>query len=113
MPRYSDNTVDIIGGGLAGCEAALYLSRHGINVRLFEAKPKWFSPAHKSGGLAEIVCSNSLKSTSPTTAGGALKNELNKLGSTLLGIAEKCSVPAGSALAVDRDRFSGLVTDAV
>lgn len=113
MPDSRENSVDIIGGGLAGCEAALYLSARGINVRLFEAKPEWLSPAHKSVGLAEIVCSNSLKSTSETTASGALKNELGKLGSSLLKTAEKCSVPAGSALAVDRDGFSALVTGEV
>lgn len=109
----TDNTVDVIGGGLAGCEAALYLSKRGVNVRLFEAKPLWFSPAHKNAALAEIVCSNSLKSTADTTASGALKNELDILGCELLRIARECSVPAGSALAVDRDMFSERVTAAV
>ena len=109
----SDLAINVIGGGLAGCEAALTLAKCGAAVRLFEAKPKWFSPAHKSGKLAEIVCSNSLKSTAKTTASGALKNELNALGSPLLDIAYGCAVPAGSALAVDRDIFSSRVTDAV
>ncbi|MDE7464237.1 MAG: FAD-dependent oxidoreductase, partial [Clostridiales bacterium] len=109
----NNNTVDVIGGGLAGCEAALRLAERGVNVRLFEAKPLWFSPAHKNKGLAEIVCSNSLKSTADTTASGALKNELDILGCKLLGIARSCAVPAGSALAVDRDEFSARVTAAV
>lgn len=72
--------VTVIGGGLAGCEAALILSKLGVKVRLVEAKPLWFSGAHKNSGLAEIVCSNSFKSTAETTASGALKNELDILG---------------------------------
>lgn len=107
------SSVEIIGGGLAGCEAALQLAARGINVRLVEAKPLWHSPAHKSDTLAEIVCSNSFKSTAETTASGTLKNELDALGCRLLKIAAECSVPAGSALAVDRDEFSARVTDAV
>lgn len=109
----TENVVNIIGGGLAGCEAALYLASRGVKARLYEAKPKWRSAAHKSDGLAEIVCSNSLKSTVQTTAGGTLKNELDTLGCRLLEIARQNSVPAGSALAVDRERFSQAVTDAV
>ncbi len=106
-------TVDVIGGGLSGCEAALYLSSHGIDVRLIEAKPIWHSAAHRSDNLAEIVCSNSLKSTVETTASGTLKAELNALNCELLKIAYDCAVPAGSALAVDRDEFSSRVTDKV
>lgn len=106
----ASKTVNIIGGGLAGSEAALYLSARGVNVTLFEAKPIWRSPAHKSADLAEIVCSNSLKSTAETTASGALKNELDIIGCDLLKIARRNSVPAGSALAVDRDSFSADVT---
>ena len=109
----SDCTVNIIGGGLAGSEAALYLSAHGVDVRLYEAKPLWRSPAHSSDGFAEIVCSNSLKSSVETTASGTLKNELDVLGCSLLDIARTVSVPAGSALAVDRDAFSASVTDAI
>lgn len=105
--------VDIIGGGLAGSEAALQLAARGVRVRLFEAKPLWFSPAHKSKGYAEIVCSNSLKSTAETTASGTLKNELEVLGCKLLRMARETAVPAGSALAVDRDGFSARVTAAV
>lgn len=107
------NTVNIIGAGLAGSEAALYLAGRGVKVKLYEAKPLWFSPAHHSPDFAEIVCSNSLKSTAPTTASGALKNELDILGCSLLSIAREVSVPAGSALAVDRDGFSARVTEAV
>ncbi|MDE7165003.1 MAG: methylenetetrahydrofolate--tRNA-(uracil(54)-C(5))-methyltransferase (FADH(2)-oxidizing) TrmFO [Clostridiales bacterium] len=107
------NAVNIIGAGLAGSEAALFLADRGIKVNLYEAKPTWFSPAHSSPNFAEIVCSNSLKSTAPTTASGALKNELDVLGCSLLKIAREVSVPAGSALAVDRDGFSERVTNAV
>lgn len=109
----ASKTVNIIGGGLAGSEAALYLSARGVSVRLFEAKPSWRSPAHKSADFAEIVCSNSLKSTAETTASGALKNELGVMGCALLNIARQNAVPAGSALAVDRDRFSAAVTDEI
>ncbi len=109
----NNKSVNVIGGGLAGCEAALYLSRRGIKVDLFEAKPLWRSAAHKSDGLAEIVCSNSLKSVLKTTASGALKNELKYLDCALLDIAFGCAVPAGGALAVDRDIFSARVTEAV
>lgn len=104
------HTVKIIGGGLAGSEAALRLSDAGVNVDLYEAKPIWFSPAHGNNNLAEIVCSNSLKSVLPATASGTLKNELDILGCSLLRIARTVSVPAGSALAVDREKFSEAVT---
>lgn len=107
------NTVNIIGGGLAGSEAALYLASRGVHVNLYEAKPLWFSPAHKSGMFAEVVCSNSFKSTVQTTAGGTLKNELAVMGCKLLEIAQSSSVPAGSALAVDRDLFSKRVTESI
>lgn len=108
-----ERVVNIIGGGLAGSEAALYLAAHGVKVRLYEAKPAWRSAAHKTDRFAEIVCSNSLKSVVPTTAGGTLKNELDVLDCRLLAIARVNSVPAGSALAVDRDRFSQAVTEAI
>lgn len=107
------NTVNIIGAGLAGTEAALQLAARGVFVKLFEAKPLWYSPAHKSKHLAEIVCSNSLKSTLETTASGTLKNELDLLGCELLKIARTVAVPAGSALAVDRDEFALRVTQAI
>ena len=106
-------TVNIIGGGLAGCEATYQLAKRGIKVRLFEQKPLVFSPAHTNKNLAEIVCSNSLKSTDLSSASGMLKAELELLDCKLLQIAKECSVPAGSALAVDRELFSQKVTDLI
>lgn len=105
--------VTIIGGGLAGCEAALALAKIGVKVTLYEQKPKQFSPAHKSPFLAELVCSNSLKSGMPNSAGGLLKAEMRMLGSHILPVAEKCRVPAGGALAVDRHAFAESVTSLV
>lgn len=102
--------VNIIGGGLAGCEAAYQLAKRGVQVTLYEQKPSNYSAAHHNSDLAEIVCSNSLKSTDLSTASGLLKAELNKLDCKLLQIAQSCSVPAGSALAVDREKFSAEVT---
>ena len=96
----------VIGGGLAGCEAAYQLAKRGILVKLYEQKPKVFSPAHKSQSLAEIVCSNSLKSVALDSASGLLKAELELLDCLILKMAKQNSVPAGSALAVDRDAFS-------
>lgn len=98
--------VAVIGAGLAGSEAALVLAEKGIDVTLFEMRPKVTSPAHKTEKAAELVCSNSLKSIELPTAHGLLKEELRRLGSPLLKSAEKNRVPAGSALAVDRDLFS-------
>lgn len=103
-------TVNIIGGGLAGCESAYQLSKRGIKVNLYDMKPK-FSPAHKNKNLAELVCSNSLKSDDILTAGGLLKQELRELDSLLIKIADKCRVPAGASLSVDRELFSQSVTD--
>ncbi|MFH1139575.1 MAG: methylenetetrahydrofolate--tRNA-(uracil(54)-C(5))-methyltransferase (FADH(2)-oxidizing) TrmFO [Pseudomonadota bacterium] len=105
--------VTVIGGGLAGCEAALRLVRNGLAVDLYEMKPVRFSPAHKSPALAELVCSNSFRSADAHSAVGLLKNEMRRLGSLVMRAAGKTSVPAGKALAVDRDRFSALVTDMV
>lgn len=104
------NKVTVIGAGLAGCEAAYALSVEGIPVDLYDMKPQKFSPAHHSEGFAELVCTNSLKSDSLSSAGGLLKAEMRLLGSLLLECADKCKVPAGGALAVDRDDFSRLVT---
>ncbi len=105
--------VDIIGGGLAGSEAALWLARRGIAVRLFEMRPYVMTGAHKTGSLAELVCSNSLKSKEPNSAPARLKREMHLLGSFLLCAAEQASIPGGQALTVDRDRFSQIVNDAV
>ncbi len=103
----------VVGGGLAGCEAAYQIAKRGINVKLYEMKPSLFSPAHSNSNLAEIVCSNSFKSNSITNACGLLKEELRRLDSLLIKCADKTSVPAGQALAVDRDKFSKLVTEEI
>ncbi len=103
-------TVNVIGAGLAGCEAAWALARYGINVRLYEMKPKKFSPAHKYNGFAELVCSNSLKASRLESAAGLLKTEMEMLGSLTVPCAKENSVEAGGALAVDRERFSDSVT---
>ena len=103
----------VIGGGLAGCEAAYQIAKRGIKVKLYEMKPKKYSPAHENENLAEIVCSNSFKSASLTNACGLLKEELRKLDSLLIKCADKTAVPAGQALAVDRDEFAKLVTDEI
>ncbi len=98
--------VIIVGGGLAGCEAAWQLLRRGHAVHLFEMKPRNFSPAHKMEHLAELVCSNSLKSNNSDSAPGLLKDEMRRLHSLILSVADQTAVPAGSALAVDRTEFS-------
>ncbi len=105
--------VKIIGAGLAGCEAALWLADHGVQVDLYEQKPVKFSPAHKSAGFAELICSNSLKAERPDSASGLLKIEMRMMGSHLLDAAETARVAAGGALAVDRDVFSAAVTEMV
>ena len=106
-------TAVVIGAGLAGCEAAWQLASRGIKVKLYEMKPVRFSPAHSSPMLAELVCSNSLKAARVNSAAGLLKEEMRRLGSMLLPIADRCAVPAGGALAVDRDLFSAAVTEAI
>lgn len=103
-------TVTVVGGGLAGCEASLQLADRGFNVRLIEMRPLHSTGAHRSGEFAEIVCSNSFKSTRLDTASGLLKAELELLGSRLLAAARSNSVPAGHALAVDRERFAAAVS---
>ena len=103
-------TVTIVGAGLAGCEAAWQLAKSGFPVRLVEMKPKKFSPAHRRDGFAELVCSNSLKAEQLTNASGLLKAEMRQMDSLILSAAEACRVPAGGALAVDRDLFSGKIT---
>ncbi len=107
-------TVKVIGGGLAGCEVAYYLGVHGIKVELFDIKPNAFTPAHKSQMLGELVCSNSLKSNDIYgNAAGLLKEEMRILGSLIIESADKYRVPAGNALAVDREKFAKYITDKV
>ena len=105
--------ITVIGAGLAGSEAAYQIAKRGINVKLYEMKPEKFSPAHTNSNLAEIVCSNSFKSNLLTNACGLLKEELRKLDSLLIACADQTSVPAGQALAVDREKFSSLVTNKI
>ena len=105
--------INVIGGGLAGCEAAYQIAKRGIKVKLYEMKPSKFSPAHTNKDLAEIVCSNSFKSNLLTNACGLLKEELRILDSLLIKCADVTSVPAGQALAVDREKFASLVTKCI
>ena len=106
--------VTVIGAGLAGCEAAHYLARHGFAVRLYDCKPNKFTPAHSSKNLAELVCSNSLKSGDVWgNACGLLKEEMRLLGSLVMEAADATKVPAGGALAVDREAFSAYITEKI
>ncbi len=105
--------ITVIGGGLAGCEAALQIAHRGIKVDLIEMKPFKKTPAHKSDNLAELVCSNSLKATRIDSAAGLLKEEMRQFGSVCMKATEHCSVAAGGALAVDRDKFSSFITDVI
>ena len=105
--------ITVIGGGLAGCEAAYQIAKRGIKVKLYEMKPVKFSPAHSNKDLAEIVCSNSFKSNLHTNACGLLKEELRMLDSLLIRIADETKVPAGQALAVDREEFAKRVTEEI
>lgn len=105
--------INIIGAGLAGSECALYLANKGYKVNLYDIKEKEKTPAHHSNNYAEIVCSNSLKSKDLTTASGVFKQELTQLDCNLLKIAYQVEVPAGSALAIDREKFSSIVTDKI
>ena len=103
--------IKIIGAGLAGCEAALCLAERGVRVELYDIKPEKFTPAHKSANFSELVCSNSLKSNDVyANACGLLKEEMRILGSHIISAADKCRVPAGAALAVDREAFADTVT---
>ncbi len=106
-----DNSrVNVIGAGLAGSEAAWQLARRGIAVRLFEMRPARTTEAHQTGLFGELVCSNSLRNSSLETAVGVLKEEMRRLGSLVIEAADRSQVPAGSALAVDRDQFAGILT---
>lgn len=105
--------VKVIGGGLAGCEAAWQLANAGIEVELYEMKPHKYTPAHHYSGLAELVCSNSLKAARHDSAAGLLKEEMEKLGSLIIPCAKANAVEAGGALAVDREKFSDSVTEKI
>src|SRR5215469_3071179 len=106
-------TVRIIGAGLAGSEAAWQCARRGLAVELYEMRPTRSTPAHQTANFAELVCSNSLKSDSENTAPWLLKEEMRRAGSLLVRIARATAVPAGHALAVDRDQFAKSVTEAI
>lgn len=108
-----DQMIQVIGGGLAGSEAAWQIAQRGISVRLYEMRPHTNTPAHRTDQLSELVCSNSLGSNLPDRAPGVLKAELRRLGSLLLACADRASVPAGGALAVDREIFAQQVTEAI
>lgn len=105
--------VNVYGAGLAGCEAAWQIAQRGVRVRLYEMKPHKYTPAHHSEGFAELVCSNSLRSDSVINAVGLLKEEMRRLGSLIMEAAENTKVPAGSALAVDRELFSSFITEKI
>ena len=108
-----NNCVTVIGAGLAGCEATWQLAKRGINVVLYDIKPNKFTPAHSNPNFAEIVCSNSLKSMDNSTASGLLKLEMERFDSLILRCAYSCRVPAGNALAVDREKFAEMVTSEI
>ncbi|MGN1457609.1 MAG: methylenetetrahydrofolate--tRNA-(uracil(54)-C(5))-methyltransferase (FADH(2)-oxidizing) TrmFO [Acutalibacteraceae bacterium] len=105
--------INVLGAGLAGCEAAYQIAKRGINVKLYEMKPSKKTAAHKSNNFCELICSNSLKAARIESAAGLLKEEMRRIGSLLMECADKCAVPAGGALAVDRDEFSSMVTNAI
>ena len=105
--------INVYGAGLAGCEAAWQAAERGVSVTLYEMKPKKYTPAHHSEGYAELVCSNSLRSDRVTVASGLLKEELARMGSLIMEAARATQVPAGSALAVDRDKFSAYITEKI
>ncbi|MDH4100505.1 MAG: methylenetetrahydrofolate--tRNA-(uracil(54)-C(5))-methyltransferase (FADH(2)-oxidizing) TrmFO, partial [Nitrospirota bacterium] len=107
------SNITIIGGGLAGCEAAWQAAERGVEVRLFEMRPTTRTPAHNTDQLAELVCSNSLRSADTNNAVGLLKEEMRRLGSLVMQVADETRVPAGSALAVDRGLFSRRMTDLI
>ena len=108
-----NKTINVIGAGLAGCEAAWQIAKRGIRVNLYEMKPKKFSPAHSSRNLCELVCSNSFKADRLESAAGLLKEEMRVFDSLILACADACRVPAGGALAVDREKFSSMVTEKI
>ena len=107
----SEKIVNVIGAGLAGVEAAYQLAKNNIKVKLYEMRPVKMTPAHHTSSFAELVCSNSLRGDNFNNAVGVLKNEMEKLDSVIIRFARKNSVPAGGALAVDREKFSADVTE--
>lgn len=113
MEQSGSGILTVVGGGLAGCEAAWQAARHGLKVILYEMRPGVMTPAHTGGGLAELVCSNSLGSALADRPSGLLMEEMQLLGSLLVACAKKAALPAGGALAVDRKRFSELVSQAI
>jgi methylenetetrahydrofolate--tRNA-(uracil-5-)-methyltransferase len=113
LPRFMATTLTVIGGGLAGSEAAWQAAQLGVNVKLYEMRPETSTGAHQTGDLAELICSNSLGSNLSDRASGLLKNELRRLGSMLLECAETTALPAGAALAVDRELFAHTVTERI
>ncbi|MDF2683085.1 MAG: methylenetetrahydrofolate--tRNA-((54)-C(5))-methyltransferase ((2)-oxidizing) TrmFO [Brevibacillus sp.] len=106
-------TITVVGAGLAGSEAAWQIAQAGVPVRLYEMRPKTQTPAHHTDKFAELVCSNSLRANTLTNAVGVLKEEMRRLGSVIIDAADRCAVPAGGALAVDRHEFADYVTEAV
>src|SRR5512139_1213595 len=111
--KFMENSVRIIGGGLAGCEAAWQLARRGVAAELYEMRPQRMTEAHATANFGELVCSNSLRSDSLSAPAGLLKAEMRQFDSLVIRVAEANRVPAGSALAVDRDRFAAALTAAV
>jgi len=111
--RFMDSTITIIGGGLAGSEAAWQVAQSGLHVKLYEMRPELSTGAHQTSDLAELICSNSLGSNLSDRASGVLKNEMRRLGSMLLECAEATALPAGAALAVDRNLFASTVTERI
>lgn len=105
--------INVFGAGLAGSEAAWQIAQRGVSVTLYEMKPHKFTPAHHNEGYAELVCSNSLRSDRVTVAVGLLKEELSRMGSLIMEAARATQVPAGSALAVDREKFSAYITEKI
>lgn len=113
MNTLKQGEINVYGAGLAGCEAAWQAANRGVKVKLYEMKPEKFTPAHHSDGFAELVCSNSLRSDRVTNGVGLLKEEMGRLGSLIIEAAYATRVPAGSALAVDRDKFSAYITEKI
>ena len=113
MTAMKQNKVTVVGAGLAGSEAAYQIASRGVDVTLYDIKPDGRTPAHASELFGELVCSNSLRSAESTNAAGMLKKELRRLGSLIMEAADASAVPAGSALAVNREIFSAYITDKI